>query len=99
MSRIRLDRGDHIVRRMRPQLFDKRRNDPPPLTRSLTKGGQNRVVQIEQNRAWQVFHQVIAAGACGTPLQNSPSCPKKIRAPAASRLASLSREASIACRS
>src|SRR6516164_1431799 len=99
MTGIGLNCSNYIIRRVRRQVLDKSGNDPAPLARSLAKGGQDRIVQIEQDGARQVLHQVIAAGACGTPFQNSASCPKKMRAPAASRRASLSRESNIACRS
>src|SRR6516164_6338168 len=99
VARIGLDRGDDIIWRMRRELLGESGNNPPPLALSLAKGGQDRIVQIEQNGARQVLHQVMAAGACGTPFQKSPSCPKKIRAPPASRRANRSRESNIACRS
>jgi hypothetical protein len=64
-----LDRGDDIIRRVRRKLIDERGDDPPPLVRRLSKGSQDRVVQIEQNGTRQAVHQVIAAGACGTPFR------------------------------
>jgi len=49
MPRVGLDRGDDLVRGMWGELINESGNDPAPLVLSLTKGGKDRVVQIEQN--------------------------------------------------
>ncbi len=82
------DRGDRRGRGQWRQMFGVSADDAPPLRLGRPEGDQNRVVEVEQDRARKVRHavgrrtaQTISAGACGTVFQNSPSCPKKMRAP------------------
>src|SRR5260370_41289324 len=93
MLRIGLDRGDDVIGRMRREMLDERGDDPLPLPLGLTEGGQDRVVEIEQDRGRKLFHQVSTSGACGTVCQNPGAGPKQIRAPLASRAANRSSEA------
>ena len=61
ISGISLDRGDNARRLVRVKALDIFGDNPLPLALGLTKGRDDRVVEVDQDRARQIWHGLCHA--------------------------------------